>query len=512
MVANVSSSTAVQNRSPVPQNSSATGASSGPSFATMLNNEIHTSTPKAAPTPKPSAGVPKSTTKTSADSSQGSNHSKGDAVSGNAKSTATNAASTSTAGNKKSDKSGSSQTSGQTDTAAANAAALAGAGGTPTADAAAAAASTAAVSAAATTATESSNAITSDAAATAAAATAATESADEASAATTTAATTTAAAASAAAASAAAASAAALPSVTARTPAAAIADMTGDTNTHGAAPVNGPTVSNKAPTVTPAMAASAAAQMNVTAGKNSIQQSTEFNMNKSVKSEAPDAGKTGTEAAPLPATPVITTTAVQPASPATSSASTGNAQSGATTLADIKSANQDLSGTQFSAIAPVLSAPATLDTAAAPVIAPQVGSPNWDQAVGQKINWMVSGGQSSASLTLNPPELGPMQVTLSMNNQHVNATFVSHQPEVRAALENAIPKLREMMEQSGIQLGQCNVNSQASQQNFAQSQSGAGSGSGTGSKVSEINDSVNVMPSNTTSIPRSGTGLVDTFV
>ncbi|MEN3367583.1 MAG: flagellar hook-length control protein FliK, partial [Burkholderiales bacterium] len=41
--------------------------------------------------------------------------------------------------------------------------------------------------------------------------------------------------------------------------------------------------------------------------------------------------------------------------------------------------------------------------AAADKIAPRVGSNGWDQAVAQKVVWMVAGEQQSASLTLNPP-------------------------------------------------------------------------------------------------------------
>jgi flagellar hook-length control protein FliK len=123
---------------------------------------------------------------------------------------------------------------------------------------------------------------------------------------------------------------------------------------------------------------------------------------------------------------------------------------------------------------------------------------------------MVNGGQQSASLTLNPPDLGPMQVVLSVNNLHASATFISHQPEVRQALQEAIPKLREMMGQSGIQLGDCNVNSQAQQQAFQQSQaqSASKSGNGSGSAAATIS-SVSQVGS---VAPRSGLGLVDTFV
>lgn len=92
-------------------------------------------------------------------------------------------------------------------------------------------------------------------------------------------------------------------------------------------------------------------------------------------------------------------------------------------------------------------------------LTPRVGTPAWDQALGQKVVWMVAGDQQSASLTLNPPDLGPLQVVLNVSNSQANATFIAAQPEVRQALEAALPKLRDMLGEAGIQLGQASVNS-----------------------------------------------------
>lgn len=100
-----------------------------------------------------------------------------------------------------------------------------------------------------------------------------------------------------------------------------------------------------------------------------------------------------------------------------------------------------------------LSTPAT----ATHTLAPQVGSPGWDQALGQRVVWMVNGEQQSASLTLNPPDLGPLQVELKVANSQATANFTAAQPEVRQALEAAMPKLREMLGEAGIQLGQASV-------------------------------------------------------
>ncbi|HZV63784.1 MAG TPA: flagellar hook-length control protein FliK, partial [Telluria sp.] len=101
-------------------------------------------------------------------------------------------------------------------------------------------------------------------------------------------------------------------------------------------------------------------------------------------------------------------------------------------------------------------------------ISARVGTPAWDNQVGQKIVWMVAGKEQSASLTLNPPDMGPMQVVLSVHNDQASVTFSSAQPEVRQALENAMPKLREMMSDSGIALGNATVNAGMPDQRQAQ--------------------------------------------
>jgi flagellar hook-length control protein FliK len=98
---------------------------------------------------------------------------------------------------------------------------------------------------------------------------------------------------------------------------------------------------------------------------------------------------------------------------------------------------------------------------------PRPGSAGWDNALGQKVLWMASQQQQVAELTLNPPDLGPLQVVLSITNDEATATFVSQHADVRQALEAALPRLKEMMAESGITLNSATV-----------SQEGAGQQSG----------------------------------
>lgn len=96
------------------------------------------------------------------------------------------------------------------------------------------------------------------------------------------------------------------------------------------------------------------------------------------------------------------------------------------------------------------------------------GRTGWNQEVSQKVVWMVGAGEQSATLTLNPPDLGPLQVVISVNNDQADASFFSDNPEVRQALEDGMEYLRDSLQSSGLQLGQANVNAgqQQAQQSF----------------------------------------------
>ncbi len=88
-----------------------------------------------------------------------------------------------------------------------------------------------------------------------------------------------------------------------------------------------------------------------------------------------------------------------------------------------------------------------------------VGTHGWDGEVSDKLVWMIGRQEQRAELVLNPPQLGRVEVSLTMNGDQTNATFVSTNPAVRDALETALPRLREMLADAGISLGQAQVGS-----------------------------------------------------
>ncbi|WP_175852370.1 flagellar hook-length control protein FliK [Burkholderia cepacia] len=148
------------------------------------------------------------------------------------------------------------------------------------------------------------------------------------------------------------------------------------------------------------------------------------------------------------------------------------------------------------------------------VLAPHVGTPDWTDALSQKIVFLSNAHQQSAELTLNPPDLGPLQVVLRVADNHAHALFVSQHAQVRDAVEAALPKLREAMESGGLGLGSATVSDGgfASQQQNPQSSFAGGQSSRRGSGGSSAVDApVDAAQSAPVAASVSRAGLVDTF-
>jgi flagellar hook-length control protein FliK len=94
--------------------------------------------------------------------------------------------------------------------------------------------------------------------------------------------------------------------------------------------------------------------------------------------------------------------------------------------------------------------------ASAPVAVP-FNQPGWDQALGERVHWLVTQRFQAAEIHLNPPELGPVEVRLALDRDQASVRFISPHASVREAIEAAMPRLREMLGESGIHLADVNV-------------------------------------------------------
>jgi flagellar hook-length control protein FliK len=93
-----------------------------------------------------------------------------------------------------------------------------------------------------------------------------------------------------------------------------------------------------------------------------------------------------------------------------------------------------------------------------------VGSAAWADELGGKVTWMAHQGIQSASLQLSPEHLGPVEVHISVQDGGTSVWFGASQADTRAALEQALPRLREMFATQGMSLADAGVSRQAPQQ------------------------------------------------
>ncbi|MEO8630662.1 MAG: flagellar hook-length control protein FliK [Betaproteobacteria bacterium] len=140
-----------------------------------------------------------------------------------------------------------------------------------------------------------------------------------------------------------------------------------------------------------------------------------------------------------------------------------------------------------------------------------VGESRWSEALSQRVVWMAGQQLQSASFRVEPPQLGPIEVRLSISNDQANLLFTAAHGVARDAIQASLPRLQEMLADSGLTLGNVSVGSQTPQgqpdsgnqaQRFA-SDSERSFGTASVSPIGALDNSASAV--------RRSVGLVDLF-
>lgn len=157
-------------------------------------------------------------------------------------------------------------------------------------------------------------------------------------------------------------------------------------------------------------------------------------------------------------------------------------------------------------------APAQAATTAAPAahaglsINVPPGQPGWSDAVGTHVNWLIQQNQQGAQIRLNPPHLGPLEVKVAVHNDQASVSFTVHHAFTADQLQAALPRLRDMLAQNGLNLSQFDVHHQAT------GGQGQNSAHGGGATASHTGDAVIEESAATGAIAaRTVQGLLDTY-
>jgi len=114
----------------------------------------------------------------------------------------------------------------------------------------------------------------------------------------------------------------------------------------------------------------------------------------------------------------------------------------------------------------------------------KVNTPAWNNALGERAIMIAAQNTRVAEIKLDPPELGSLNIRVNINQDQVSLNFTSPHAHVRDAVEQSLPRLREMFAEQGLALQDSSVSDQsAEQQRREQFAEGNGSGNQYGGSV-----------------------------
>lgn len=113
-----------------------------------------------------------------------------------------------------------------------------------------------------------------------------------------------------------------------------------------------------------------------------------------------------------------------------------------------------------------------------------LGQNAWESNLGSRLQMLIGQNVQTATIRLDPPELGMLDVKIKISNDVATVNFTSPNAQVRDAIETAMPRLREMFAETGLSLGDVNVR----QESFSQQQNHAEENKSTAFVTNNIQD------------------------
>ncbi|MDN3400873.1 MULTISPECIES: flagellar hook-length control protein FliK [unclassified Pseudoalteromonas] len=94
----------------------------------------------------------------------------------------------------------------------------------------------------------------------------------------------------------------------------------------------------------------------------------------------------------------------------------------------------------------------------------------------ERVSSMLSINNKEAEIRLDPPEMGSMQIRIRSDAEQAQINFVVQNQQAKEALEQSLPRLREMLMQQGLELGESSISYGDSSGEQAQQQEGDAQG------------------------------------
>ncbi|MCO5099836.1 MAG: flagellar hook-length control protein FliK [Burkholderiaceae bacterium] len=115
-------------------------------------------------------------------------------------------------------------------------------------------------------------------------------------------------------------------------------------------------------------------------------------------------------------------------------------------------------------------APAPVPGAHVATVATPLHAPGFALHFATEVSMLGSAGIERAEIRLQPPDLGPVRIELSLSGESTRVAFSAAHPETRQAIEQTLPILKELLAERGLLLGDASVSdggAQADRRDFA---------------------------------------------
>ncbi|MBX3592148.1 MAG: flagellar hook-length control protein FliK [Burkholderiaceae bacterium] len=86
-----------------------------------------------------------------------------------------------------------------------------------------------------------------------------------------------------------------------------------------------------------------------------------------------------------------------------------------------------------------------------------VGHPGFADRFAGEVGTLALRGIEQAEIVLNPRELGPVRIELSLSGEAARIAFSAAQPETRHAIEQTLPVLKDLLASQGLMLAGTSV-------------------------------------------------------
>lgn len=130
----------------------------------------------------------------------------------------------------------------------------------------------------------------------------------------------------------------------------------------------------------------------------------------------------------------------------------------------------------------------------------------------EKVSFAVNARNLVADIRLDPADLGSVQARVSLQGDQATVNFVTQSQQARDLLEQQTPKLRELLDEQGIELGQSSVQQESQQTQDGESGGSLASNNASGQPVNSVGAEASLEEIAESPINNGHVGAIDYFV